>query len=34
LAHNPVTIDANGSLLRRTRMIHITDYACFHEQGS
>ena len=27
-------IDADGSLLGRTRMIHITDYACFHEQGS
>lgn len=26
-------IDADGSLLGRTRMIHITDYACFHEQG-
>src|SRR5205823_3930913 len=26
-------IDADGSLLGRTRMIHITEYACFHEQG-
>jgi len=26
-------IDADGSLLGRTRMIHITDYSCFHEQG-
>jgi predicted amidohydrolase len=26
-------IDANGRLLGRTRMIHITEYACFHEQG-
>jgi N-carbamoylputrescine amidase len=26
-------IDADGALLGRTRMIHITDYACFHEQG-
>ena len=26
-------IDADGSLLGRTRMIHITDYACFHERG-
>jgi N-carbamoylputrescine amidase len=26
-------IDAGGSLLGCTRMIHITDYACFHEQG-
>jgi N-carbamoylputrescine amidase len=26
-------IDADGSLLGVTRMIHITDYACFHEQG-
>jgi beta-ureidopropionase len=26
-------IDADGMLLGRTRMIHITDYACFHEQG-
>lgn len=25
--------DADGTLLGRTRMIHITDYACFHEQG-
>jgi predicted amidohydrolase len=26
-------IDADGRLLGRTRMIHITDYTCFHEQG-
>jgi predicted amidohydrolase len=26
-------VDADGSLLGRTRMIHITEYACFHEQG-
>jgi beta-ureidopropionase len=26
-------IDADGGLLGRTRMIHITDYPCFHEQG-
>jgi N-carbamoylputrescine amidase len=26
-------IDADGTLLGRTRMIHITDYTCFHEQG-
>lgn len=26
-------IDANGSLLGRTRMVHITDYDGFHEQG-
>jgi predicted amidohydrolase len=26
-------IDADGCLLGRTRMIHITEYACFHEQG-
>jgi N-carbamoylputrescine amidase len=26
-------IDADGRLLGRTRMIHITDYSCFHEQG-
>ena len=26
-------IDADGSHLGKTRMIHITDYACFHEQG-
>lgn len=26
-------IDADGSLIGRTRMIHITDYSCFHEQG-
>ena len=25
-------IDADGALLGRTRMIHITDYACFHER--
>lgn len=26
-------IDADGAILGRTRMVHITDYACFHEQG-
>ncbi len=26
-------IDGDGTLLGRTRMIHITDYPCFHEQG-
>ena len=26
-------IDSDGSLLGVTRMIHITDYPCFHEQG-
>lgn len=26
-------IDANGELLGITRMIHITDYECFHEKG-
>ncbi|MDZ4700148.1 MAG: nitrilase-related carbon-nitrogen hydrolase [Rhodothermales bacterium] len=26
-------IDADGTLLGRTRMMHITDYAGFHEQG-
>ena len=26
-------IDADGSLLGVTRMVHITDYACFHEKG-
>ena len=26
-------IDADGSLLGITRMIHITDYDCFHEKG-
>ncbi len=26
-------IDADGSLLGITRMVHITEYACFHEQG-
>lgn len=26
-------IDADGSLLGRTRMVHITDYPRFHEQG-
>ena len=25
-------LDADGSLLGVTRMVHITDYACFHEQ--
>ncbi|HXV75780.1 MAG TPA: nitrilase-related carbon-nitrogen hydrolase [Candidatus Polarisedimenticolaceae bacterium] len=26
-------IDADGSLLGRTRMVHITEYDCFHERG-
>ena len=26
-------IDADGSLLGKTRMMHITEYQCFHEQG-
>ncbi|MHC4845261.1 MAG: nitrilase-related carbon-nitrogen hydrolase, partial [Planctomycetota bacterium] len=26
-------IDADGTLLGTTRMVHITEYACFHEQG-
>ena len=26
-------IDADGRLLGATRMVHITDYPCFHEQG-
>jgi predicted amidohydrolase len=26
-------VDADGTLLGVTRMIHVTDYACFHEQG-
>ena len=26
-------IDADGTLLGRTRMVHITDYPCFHEEG-
>jgi N-carbamoylputrescine amidase len=26
-------IDADGTLLGKTRMVHITDYSCFHEQG-
>ena len=26
-------IDANGIVLGMTRMMHITEYACFHEQG-
>jgi len=26
-------IDADGTMLGITRMVHITDYACFHEQG-
>ena len=26
-------IDADGTLLGKTRMIHITEYTCFHEQG-
>jgi N-carbamoylputrescine amidase len=26
-------IDADGTLLGKTRMVHITDYPCFHEKG-
>jgi predicted amidohydrolase len=26
-------IDANGALLGRARMVHITEYECFHESG-
>jgi beta-ureidopropionase len=26
-------VDANGVTLGMTRMVHITEYACFHEQG-
>ncbi len=26
-------IDADGAILGTTRMVHITDYPCFHEQG-
>jgi N-carbamoylputrescine amidase len=26
-------VDADGTLAGRTRMVHITEYACFHEQG-
>jgi N-carbamoylputrescine amidase len=26
-------IDADGTLLGRTRMVHIADFACFHEKG-
>ncbi len=26
-------LNADGRLLGRTRMVHITDYPCFHEQG-
>lgn len=26
-------IDADGTLVGRTRMVHITDYPCFHETG-
>jgi N-carbamoylputrescine amidase len=26
-------IDADGALVGRTRMVHITDYPCFHERG-
>src|SRR5262249_58313189 len=26
-------LDATGQLLGRTRMVHITDYECFHERG-
>ena len=31
--NSAAVIDADGSLLGRTRMIHITEYACFHETG-
>ncbi len=26
-------IDADGTLVGKTRMVHITEYTCFHEQG-
>lgn len=26
-------LDSDGRLLGRTRMVHITEYSCFHEQG-
>ena len=26
-------LDADGTLLGKTRMVHITDYECFHERG-
>ena len=26
-------LDADGTLLGKTRMVHITEYSCFHEQG-
>jgi N-carbamoylputrescine amidase len=26
-------IDSDGNLLGKTRMVHITDYPCFHERG-
>ncbi len=26
-------IGSNGTLLGRTRMVHVTDYTCFHEKG-
>lgn len=26
-------VDADGTLLGKTRMVHITEYPCFHEQG-
>lgn len=26
-------IDADGTLLGKTRMVHVPDYTCFHEQG-
>lgn len=28
-----VVIDADGKLLGKTRMLHVPDYACFHEKG-
>lgn len=31
-ATSPV-IDKDGTLLGKTRMVHITEYTCFHEQG-
>ena len=26
-------VDADGGILGKTRMVHITEYACFHERG-
>jgi N-carbamoylputrescine amidase len=28
-----IVIDADGSVVGRARMLHITEYTCFHEQG-